>query len=131
MVNFINNIISAIKKDVEYSFAKNTLYIIATLNIIYSVTLFRKGSLESTMVLAASITTLFALNALPVRYSRNTVAIGFIYNSMVMVTIMFVNTTNLMTFFIVYELFLLPSAVVVWLFSPNKRGMKTTLFFLL
>ena len=65
------------------------------------------------MVLAAAITTIFAVNALPARYERNTFIIGIIYNFMVMFTIMFVNTNNLITFFIVYELFLLPSALVV------------------
>lgn len=42
-----------------------------------------------------------------------------------------VNTDNIMVFFIAYEMVLLPSAVLVFLFSPNKRSFLVTLYFLL
>lgn len=88
-------------------------------------------SIESSMSLAASLTATISLVTLTIRYCDFQLQIGTTYVSFMYLTYLLVNTNGLIQFFIIYEFFLLPSAALVWYFSPNKRGVKTTMFFLL
>ena len=55
---------------------------------------------------------------------------GSIYNLFFALTVIYVQTNNLITFFVVYELFLLPSAALIVIFSPGKRSLETFKSFL-
>lgn len=44
---------------------------------------------------------------------------------------LFISTSNLLTFFMCYELFLLPSFLIVFFGSPNRRGVLASLYFLM
>ena len=81
MVDGLKKILKACLDNKHLLVSKSSLYVLAIFNLMYSVLFFRKCSLESTMVLAAAITTIFAVNALPARYERNTFIIGIIYLS--------------------------------------------------
>lgn len=88
-------------------------------------------SIESSMALAASLTAAISLVTLTLRYCNFQSQIAVTYLLFIYLTHSLINTNLLVQFFIIYEFFLLPSAVLVWFFSPNKRGVKTTVFFLL
>lgn len=107
------------------------VYAVPVTTLVWSLLTFKKTSLEGTMLLSASITTIIAMVMLPTKYNQFRTLIGVIYSALVLVTIIFIKTSSIVTLFICYELFLLPSAVLVWLLSPNKRGKKACLFFVL
>lgn len=107
------------------------VYSVPVTTVVWSLLTFRTTSLESTMLLSASITTILSMVMLPQRYSQFRTLIGVIYSALVLVTIIFVKTSNIVTLFVCYELFLLPSAALVWLLSPTKRGKKACLFFII
>jgi formate hydrogenlyase subunit 3/multisubunit Na+/H+ antiporter MnhD subunit len=44
---------------------------------------------------------------------------------------LFVSTKNLLVFFMCYELFLLPSFIIVFFGSPNRRGILASIYFLM
>lgn len=88
------------------------------------------STLEGAMVLSATITTISAVIALPRRYTRDWYLIAYIYTTFIAVTFLYVKSDNLLNFFSLYELFLIPSAIIVWIYSPNYRGIKSTIIFL-
>lgn len=45
--------------------------------------------------------------------------------------ILFAKTSNMVTFFLCYELFILPSVIIVMFGSPNRRGFFASIYFLL
>jgi len=87
--------------------------------------------LQASLVLSACITTLTSLYTVTGKNTKYVYAIGGIYILFLLLTFYFVKTGGLLSFFIVYELFLLPSTILVWVMSPNKRGVMTSLFFLI
>ena len=46
-------------------------------------------------------------------------------------TYLYVSTGNFVIFFMCYELFLLPSFLLVFLLSPNRRGVIASIYFLM
>lgn len=87
--------------------------------------------LKDALVISATLTMLAAYLLLSNKYSKYSLEIGVVYVCFFILTVLFVNTDSIVNFFIIYELFLLPSAGLVYFFSPNKRGVKTTVYFLL
>lgn len=87
--------------------------------------------LKDALVISATLTMLAAYLLLSNKYSKYSLEIGAVYICFFILTVLFVNTDSIVNFFIIYELFLLPSAALVYFFSPNKRGTKTTVYFLL
>jgi len=43
----------------------------------------------------------------------------------------FVNTSNILIFFMCYEFFLLPSFFLIFVLSPNRRGIISSIYFLM
>ena len=91
---------------------------------------FQFFGLEKALLISAAITTVCATVALPNRYGHKNTLILLLYNFFLTLTYLLVTTKSIVTFFYIYELFLLPSALLVWLFSPNKRGQRVSVFFL-
>lgn len=56
---------------------------------------------------------------------------SLIFNYFIVVVILFVCCDNTYLFFILYELLLLPSFVLVYYNSPNKKGLQASLYFLI
>ncbi len=56
---------------------------------------------------------------------------SLIFNYFIVVVIMFVCCDNTYLFFILYELLLLPSFILVYYNSPNKKGLQASLYFLI
>lgn len=56
---------------------------------------------------------------------------ALIFNYFIVIVIMFVCCDNTYLFFILYELLLLPSFILVYYNSPNKKGVQASLYFLL
>lgn len=44
---------------------------------------------------------------------------------------LYVSTENFVIFFLCYELFLLPSFLLIFLLSPNRRGVIASVYFLM
>lgn len=55
----------------------------------------------------------------------------FVYLSFPVLVLMFITTNNLLVFFMCYELFLLPSFAIIFLGSPNRRGVLASIYFLM
>ena len=89
------------------------------------------STLEGAMLLSATLTAAISVIALTARYWEYRYSIFLTYFLFLILTYIMVNTNKIITFFLSYECFLLPSAILVWCFSPNKRGLKTTLLFLM
>lgn len=56
---------------------------------------------------------------------------ALIFNYFIVIVIMFVCCDNTYLFFILYELLLLPSFLLVYYNSPNKKGVQASLYFLI
>lgn len=56
---------------------------------------------------------------------------SLLFNYFIIIVIMFVCCDDVYIFFILYELLLLPSFVLVYYNSPNKKGIQASLYFLI
>lgn len=56
---------------------------------------------------------------------------SLLFNYFIVIVIMFVCADDIYMFFILYELLLLPSFVLVYYNSPNKKGISASLYFLI
>lgn len=123
---FVSNLFNSNIRNCLSTFTK-TLPIVSSIILAPSLA---NTSLECSMVVASTITSAVSLVTLTLRYRTFKNYILSTYSTFLLLTYLMVNTNSVVTIFIIYELFLLPSAALVWFFSPNKRGVKTTLFFL-
>lgn len=89
------------------------------------------NGLSDGLVIAASITNLLATTTITERYKNESWKFGFVYNFFFFLTLIYVKVSSLLYFFIVYEMFLLPSAFLIFIFNPGKRGLETCKHFLL
>lgn len=70
-------------------------------------------SIHHTFILSATITSFFAITALSHRYKEYHQLIGLVYNFFIIIAFFMIKTKSIVTFFVYYELFLLPSAGLV------------------
>lgn len=83
------------------------------------------------LCLSATITFWAAIINLPDRLRPSTHLTVGVFCSFLLLTGAYAQTDNIVQFFVIYELFLLPSAALVWYVSPNKRSLRSTIYFLL
>lgn len=91
----------------------------------------RPDDVGSNILLSAALTNLLAIAILTERSKKDALAFGAAYNGFFLLTYWFVKTNSLLTFFVLYELFLLPSAILVLRFSPGKKGSEAFKYFLI
>lgn len=72
---------------------------------------------------------IFFINKNIIKNNKNTVKMFYIIITLSSL-VLFI-TENILTFFIAYEAVLVPSAFIVFFFSPNKRSYLVTLYFLM
>lgn len=89
------------------------------------------GIFETTILLSALVTFAMSINTANNRFLMYKYLVTCSYFMFVLSTIFIVSSTTTITFLYIYEFFLLISAALLFLLSPNKRGAKTTAFFLL
>ena len=82
------------------------------------------------LIMAAALTNFLSNTSITERYRTHSWKFGFIYNFFFFLTLVYVQTNSILSLFIIYELFLLPSAVLIVLFNPGKRGLETAKHFL-
>jgi len=55
----------------------------------------------------------------------------FALNSFIIVVFFYVFSTNLLLFFLFYELLMIPSFLIVYFVSPSRRAIQASLYFLI
>lgn len=113
---------------------KNTpnVSILAALTLLFSATslLPESSSLDSYLIVSVSITLIAAATIFNAK-NKNQLNAGLsIFSLFFYLVYLLITTKNILVFITVYELFLLPSAYLVYKASPNKRSLRSCFYFL-
>lgn len=87
--------------------------------------------IEYSIIISSVLATIFAATTLVYKYVKYSTEILNLYTILLVITFLFTNTNNIFNFFLLYELFLLPSIYISMYYSPNRRSYSSTNFFLL
>lgn len=93
---------------------RRTLPVVIALSFLFVV--FHKPQISGVsdgLLIASALTNLLANLTLTERFGDKPWYFGFVYNTFFLLTYLFIKTDDILTFFIIYELFLLPSAALV------------------
>lgn len=110
------------------------LLLIPTWYLILSVTIAKGGTtanMWAVLTLSAVLTFGTAVLTLPSRLISRKGPLYAIISSFFILTLFYTQIENSLVFFIIYEMFLVMSAVILLLCSPNKRTTRSTTYFIL
>lgn len=83
------------------------------------------------LLFLAYIVGFFSILALDTRLYWKNIKFIFAFNIFILIVYLYVSVTNLLLFFLFYELLLLPSFLFVYFVSPSRRAIQASLYFVI
>lgn len=121
------------KSKLSLSFLVPLLFITCTVSSGYTVKLYslNEASLFPTIIWYSGVTlAVLSCWSLSQRMSITRLQ-GVVYATFLPLVYIFISTSNLLVFFMCYEFFLIPSFLIVFFGSPNRRGLLASIYFLM